>query len=132
MTHTMIPIGTVGERSETVNDRNMASVWGSGTLPVYATPAMILLLEVTAMESVMPFLGEGEATVGTLLDVKHVSATPKGMLVTCRTEHVEIDRARLRFKVTVSDAKGEIGTGFHERFIVKCDKFMDRANAKSA
>jgi len=126
----MVSTGIVSQRSSTVTEEDTAKAWGSGTLQVYATPAMILLIEKTASESVMHELQEGETTVGTLLDVKHTSASPIGMSISCRTELIEVDRARLRFKVDVSDSKGEIGTGFHERFIVRSDKFMMRTQSK--
>jgi fluoroacetyl-CoA thioesterase len=126
----MVSQGIVLEKTSKVTDENTAERWGSGTLPVYATPAMILLIEETAAESVKSELEDGETTVGTLLEIKHTSATPVGLEVRCRTELIEVDRARLRFKVEVSDSKGEIGSGFHERFIVKNEKFMARAQSK--
>ncbi|MFA6804948.1 MAG: thioesterase family protein [Candidatus Methanomethylophilaceae archaeon] len=126
----MIPLGTVNEKTSEVTEENTAKTWGSGTLPVYATPAMVLLIEETAAESAEAGLQEGETTVGTLLDIKHTSASPVGMGVRCRTELVEVDRARMRFKVEVFDSKGEIGTGFHERFVVRSEKFMARAQSK--
>jgi fluoroacetyl-CoA thioesterase len=126
----MVSTGIVNQRSSMVTEENTAKAWGSGTLQVYATPAMILLIEETAADSVVNELQEGETTVGTLLDVKHTSASPIGMAINCRTELIEIDRSRLRFKVDVFDSKGEIGTGFHERFIVRSDKFMMRTQSK--
>lgn len=126
----MISIGITNEKVSKVTEDNTALSWGSGTLPVYATPAMVLLIEETASESVISDLQEGETTVGTLLDVKHTSASPIGMDVRCKTELVEVDRSRLRFKFTVLDGKGEIGVGYHERFIVKSEKFMVKAESK--
>lgn len=126
----MVSVGIVGEGSEKVNTKNIAATWGSGTLAVYATPAMALLVEGTAMKSVMPALADDETTVGTLLEIKHTAPSPLGMAVSCKTELVEVDRSRLRFKFTVTDAKGEIGSGFHERFIVKQDKFMESARSR--
>lgn len=126
----MVSTGIVNQRSSMVTEENTAKAWGSGTLQVYATPAMILLIEETAADSVVNELQEGETTVGTFLEVKHTSASPIGMAIKCRTELIEIDRSRLRFKVDVFDSKGEIGTGFHERFIVRSDKFMMRTQSK--
>lgn len=126
----MVSVGIVKEKTSKVMNENTAMAWGSGTLPVYATPAMILLIEETASESVASFLQEGETTVGTLLDIKHTSASPIGVQILCRTELIEVDRARLRFKVEVFDPKGEIGNGFHERFIVRSEKFMIKAKSK--
>lgn len=126
----MLTTGIKGERTVEVTQNNTAEALGSGTLPVFATPAMIALIEATASGSVAPFLDEGSSTVGTHLDVAHSAATPVGMSATCTTELVEIDRRRLVFRVTVCDAKGEIGSGTHERFVVDNAKFMSKAQAK--
>lgn len=126
----MLTTGIKGERSVDVTPANTARALGSGTLEVFATPAMIALIEATASESVAPYLENGSSTVGTHLDVAHSAATPVGMSATCTTELVEIDRRRLVFKVTVSDAKGEIGSGTHERFVVDNAKFMSKAESK--
>lgn len=126
----MVRQGTEGTKSTMVTEDNTAEAWGSGTLPVFATPAMVLLIEETASESVASDLKEGETTVGTYVDVRHTSATPIGMTVTCRTKLIEIDRARLRFEVIVFDDRGEIGVGYHERFVVSSEKFMSKAQSK--
>ena len=126
----MLDTGIRGEKTVEVTPENTAEALGSGTLPVFATPAMIALIEATASESVAPHLDEGSSTVGTHLDVAHSAATPVGMSVTCVTELVEIDRRRLVFRVTVTDGKGEIGSGTHERFVVDNAKFMSKAQSK--
>ena len=107
-----------------------ADAWGSGGLTVYATPAMIALMENTAWASVEPCMEEGRSTVGTKLDVSHLSASPVGARITCETELVEIDGRRLVFKVSASDDAGLIGEGMHERFIINTEKFMARTEAK--
>ena len=107
-----------------------ADAWGSGGLQVYATPAMIALMENTAWASVEPFMEEGRSTVGTKLDVSHLSASPVGARITCESELVEVDGRRLVFKVSASDDAGLIGEGMHERFIINVDKFMARTEAK--
>lgn len=114
----------------TVTEKDTAVFYGSGTLEVYATPAMAALMENTAMNSVSPYLSEGEATVGTLLNIKHLSATPIGCTVSCESELVEIDGRRLVFKVTARDSAGLIGEGTHERFIISAEKFMDKTKSK--
>lgn len=126
----MVETGIIGQCATEVTFENTAKALGSGTVQVFATPAMVLLIEKTASESVAPFLDEGKTSVGTYLDVKHTSATPVGMTVRCRTELIEVDRARLRFSVTVVDDAGEVGVGFHERFVVDAGKFESRAKAK--
>lgn len=107
-----------------------ANAWGSGGLEVYATPAMIALMENTAWSSVEPYMEEGRSTVGTHLDVSHLSASPVGARITCESELVEVDGRRLVFKVSASDNAGPIGEGVHERFIINVDKFMARTEAK--
>ena len=99
-------------------------------MPVLATPRMILLIEQTACDALRGKLPEGDTSVGTLVDVAHVSASPVGSEVVCRTEVVEVDRARIRFKVTVTDSFSDVGTGYHERFVVHSDKFLAKANSK--
>ena len=126
----MLSTGIKGRKTTEVTQENTAEAVGSGTLPVFATPAMIALIEATASGSVAPFLEEGSSTVGTHLDIAHSSATPVGMSATCETELVEVDRRRLVFRVVVTDAKGEIGSGTHERFVVDNAKFMSKAESK--
>ena len=113
-----------------VNSNNTAEAMGSGTLSVFATPAMVALIEETAWRSVAPYLEEGQSTVGTKLDIEHVSPTPVGMTVKCETELTEVDGRRLKFNANVYDETGLIGTGTHERFIVNSTKFQSKANSK--
>lgn len=126
----MLTIGITKSLTECVIEEKTAKVVGSGSLLVYATPAMIALMEKTSAQLVEPFLTEGEGTVGTSVNIKHISATPVGMSVTCNSELVEIDKKRLVFKVEAFDEKGKIGEGTHERFIINNDRFMERVNSK--
>lgn len=111
------------------SDMSALSV-GSGTLKVFATPAMIALIEETAWRSVAPSLEKGQSTVGTKLNVSHVAPTPIGMNVKCETELTQVDGRRLVFNVNVYDETGLIGTGVHERFIINADKFQSKTDAK--
>lgn len=120
----MLEPGIKNKKTVLVQEKDTAVAHGSGLLPVFATPAMIALMENTAMESVLPHLAEGEGTVGTRIDVKHVAATPVGGEVTCESELMEIDRRRLVFTVHACDARGTVGEGTHERFIVNNEKFL--------
>ena len=122
--------GVRGTREVTVNNQNTARALGSGGLDVYATPAMIADLEFCAAASVHPLLPAGSSTVGTRIDIKHLSATPVGMLVRCETELIEIDRRRLVFSCRVYDDAGLIGEGTQERFIVDNAKFMEKTEQK--
>lgn len=123
-------IGITGKQTITVTEEKTAQAMGSGTLPVFATPAMIALMENTASKSVEAKLDEGAGTVGTLINVKHVAATRVGMDVTCETKLVEVDRKRLVFEVKAYDAAGVIGEGTHERFIIDNERFLAKAEAK--
>lgn len=123
-------IGIIGKQEIIVTEEKTAKAMGSGELNVFATPAMIALMENTACTSVAAQLEPGQGTVGTLMNVQHVAATPVGMKVVCETELVEIDRRRLMFRVKASDEAGLIGEGTHERFIVDNTKFQSRADAK--
>ena len=122
--------GIRGEQMIIVTEQQTAKYLGSGELAVFATPCMIALMENTAYKSVQPFLDPGQGTVGTLLNVKHLAATPVGMEVRCETRLIEIDRKRLVFEVEAFDACGLIGEGTHERFVIDNQKFMQKANGK--
>ena len=126
----MLETGIKGTKEIMVTNENTAKTMGSGTLDVFATPAMIALMENTAYESVASELEEGSGTVGTALNVKHVAATPVGMKVTCETELIKVDGRALTFSVKAFDEKVLIGAGEHERFIVFNEKFQAKADAK--
>ena len=123
-------IGIIGNQTITITEAHTAQALGSGALNVFGTPFMIALMENTARQSVQPHLAEGQSTVGTLLNVKHVAATPVGMEVRCESRLIEIDRKRLVFEVKAFDACGLIGEGLHERFIIDNEKFLTRTYAK--
>lgn len=116
--------------NEIVTDNNTASSVGSGSLAVYATPAMLALMEKAACEAIAPLLNEGETSVGTLLNVSHVSATPVGMKVSATAELISRDGRKLVFEVSASDESGLIGKGSHERFIVLSDRFTEKTYTK--
>ena len=126
----MLEQGIKGRQEELVTETNSAKEVGSGQLMVYATPAMIALVEKTAWMSVASYLEKGEGTVGTKLDVSHISATPVGMKVWCETKLSEVDKRRLVFSIMVYDEKGKIGEGTHERFVINNEKFISKANSK--
>ena len=125
-----ISVGLKHTIHTTVKQSNTAKTMGSGTLDVFATPAMVALMESAAYRSVASVLEPGTGTVGTLMNIKHVAATPMGMRVTAESELIEVDGRRLVFSVQASDEIGLIGTGTHERFIVADKKFMAKAESK--
>ncbi len=118
--------GIKNEKSIVVTDELTASKVGSGLLPVYATPSMIALMENTCADCVQPYMQEGDGTVGTSVDIKHVSATPVGKTVRCECTLTEINGKKLVFEVNAYDDKGLIGTGTHKRAIINNEAFMAR------
>ncbi|MBQ3281095.1 MAG: thioesterase family protein [Eubacterium sp.] len=115
----------------TVTKEITAKAMGSGELPVLATPAMVALIEEACWRSVADELNDGQGTVGTLLDIKHLSATPVGMRVACESELIGVEGRKLTFVVSVYDEAGLIGEGTHERFIVDNERFLAKAETKS-
>lgn len=113
-----------------VTKEKTAESMGSGTLCVFATPAMIALIEETAWRSIEPYLESGQGTVGTNININHLSPTPLDMKVRCETELINIDGRKLKFEAKIYDATGLIGNGTHERFIINVDKFQAKANSK--
>ncbi len=118
--------------TETVmaDETNTAAAMGSGTLRVFSTPSMIALMEKTCYTCVQAHLDEGLSTVGTLVNVKHLAATPVGMKITSECTLEEVDGRRLVFSVKAYDEKGLIGEGEHERFVIKCESFVGKTYAK--
>ncbi len=126
----MLEVGIKNTITITVTTDKTAKVMGSGTLDVFATPAMVALMEQTAAESVQPYLEDGITSVGTKINVEHLSADPLGIEVTCESVLTEVDNRRLVFDITVSDKHGIVGRAYHERFLIKAESFMSKTNAK--
>ncbi|MEG1560065.1 MAG: thioesterase family protein [Clostridia bacterium] len=124
--------GMKNVRDAIVRQEDTAEKAGSGMLSVYATPSMIALMENTAYSCVGEYLDDGQTTVGTMINVRHVSATPIGMRIGCEAELIEIDGKKLLFKVRAFDECGLIGDGIHERYIVTTEKFMSKTQGKRA
>ncbi len=126
----MLEKGILGKSETIVTEADTAKAMGSGELSVYATPAMIALMEETAYKSVTSMLEEGMGSVGTSIEVKHISASPTGMKITCESELLEVDGRRLVFRVTAFDETGKIGEGLHERFLIDKKSFQNKADRK--
>lgn len=120
--------GAVYEHSRTVTGKDTAEAHGSGDLPVYATPALVALMEYTAKELAAPGLSEGETTVGIRMEVSHLKATPVGSSVRSRAELVEIQGRKMRFRIKAYEGDVLIGEGMHERAVVDAQRFMRKFN----
>lgn len=115
-----------------VAEDQTAASYGSGGVKVFATPAMVALLENAALKAVDPHLPEGHGTVGIHLDVRHLAATPVGMTVTATAELVEIDRKKLVFQVEAWDKTDKIGDGTHTRYIIDKAAFLKMTEEKAS
>lgn len=125
-----IEIGMRGRAETIVTPDNTARAAGSGLVPVFATPWMVALMENAAVQAVQGVLAPDEGTVGTRLDVTHEAATPVGMKVEAWAEVTAIEGRKITFDVKAYDNEEQIGGGTHERFVIKPDKFLARAQAK--
>ncbi len=119
-----LEIGLRASNNIIVQHTDSATAFGSGLVDVYATPAMIALMEKTALECVTPILPDGFTTVGIEICIHRIKATTIEKKVSCTAEFVEIDREKLVFEVSSKDEEGEIGFGKHTRFIIEQEKFM--------
>ncbi|MBQ2971023.1 MAG: thioesterase family protein [Ruminococcus sp.] len=126
----MLETGIKNTLTIKVTDDKTAKVMGSGTLDVFATPSMVALMEQTAAESVQPHLEDGVTSVGTKINVEHLSADPVGIEVTCESTLTEVDNRRLCFEIVATDKHGIVGKAYHERFLIKAESFMQKTNAK--
>ena len=120
----MLETGITYKQSITVQPKDTAAVYGSGSLEVFATPAMVALMENTAVHCLEGQLEEGQDTVGIEINVKHIKATPAGGKVNCKAKVTEIEGRRIRFEIEAEDEKGQIGYAIHDRFIIDPVKFM--------
>ena len=125
MDYTLTP-GASHTAEKLVEARDTASSMGSGTVEVFATPAMILLMELAARNAVQSDLPDGTTTVGTLVNVQHLAATPLGAKVSAKAVLKQIDGRKLSFEVEASDENGVIGKGVHERAIIDVKRFMEK------
>ena len=122
--------GMKAEKTEKVTDDNTAMKYGSGGAMVYATPAMVGLMEGACLMAVDPHLPGGMATVGISLSIKHLAATPVGMNVRAVAELTGVEGKKLSFKVDAYDDRELIGTGTHDRFIIDLKKFLQKVEDK--
>ena len=125
-----IVIGMKGEVSTIVEREDTAKEVGSGSLLVYATPCMVALMEGAACEAIEEAMDETKTTVGTELNIQHISATPVGLEVRAEAVVTAVDGKVITFEIHAFDEAGEIGKGTHKRVIVPTQKFLDKAYSK--
>ncbi len=122
----MLEIGLQAASEVKVSTNNTALALGSGDMEVFATPAMVALMENAAMKAVASTLPEGSTTVGTAMQTSHSKASKMGATITASARLVEIDGRRLRFEVKAWDEAGTIGEGEHTRFVVDRERFLSK------
>lgn len=122
----MIVVGLKYKSEVRVDVHNTAATLGSGDMDVFATPAMVALMENAAMKTVAQELTDGSSTVGALINVSHLKPSGIGATITAEAELVAIDGRKLTFKVTASDETGIIGEGTHIRYVVDREKFLSK------
>lgn len=127
-----IELGLKGRAELVVAFENTAAAVGSGMVAVFATPSMIALMEQAAATSLLPFLEDGQGSVGVHLDVSHEAATPIGMKVWAESEVTEVNGKQITFAVAAYDETGLIGRGTHKRACINVERFMSRVEAKKA
>lgn len=122
--------GLTGQASVTVTADLTAAALGSGNVSVFSTPALVALMEGAAVAALEGHLADGQTSVGTRLDVRHLAATPVGMTVRAVATLTEVDGRRLVFVVEAHDDAEQVGAGTHERFVVDRARFEARVVAK--
>ena len=125
-----ITVGLKGEVFTQVEREDTAREVGSGDLLVYATPCMVALMEGAACEAIAECLSDSQTTVGTGLNIEHISATPVGMEVRAEAEVTEVNGKVITFALHAFDEAGEIGRGTHTRVVINSQKFLEKTYNK--
>ncbi len=127
-------IGDIYEVTDVVTEQNTAASLGSGALSVFGTPFLAAMMENAAFTLMQKDLPEGKSSVGTRLDISHVSPSPVGMKVRAVAEVTAISEngKMVDFKVAGYDEAGLIGEGTHQRAVITVERFMDKCQGKLA
>jgi fluoroacetyl-CoA thioesterase len=125
-----LEVGLRGVAERDVTTDQTAEAFGSGLVPVYATPAMVGLMETAAVRALAGCLHDDQTTVGTRLEIAHLAATPLGDRVRAEATLTAVDGRRLTFALLAYDSTEKIGEGRHERMIISRDRFLARVGAK--
>lgn len=127
----MVSAGQTATATVIVTESNIAKTMKSGSLEVFATPAMCALMEETAQAAVQPYLEDGEGTVGISLSITHEAPTPLGATVTAKATVSAVEGRKITFDIEASDGVGIIGRGTHERFVINNEKFMAKVHSRA-
>ncbi|WP_456156475.1 thioesterase family protein [Veillonella sp.] len=128
----MVSAGQTAIATVTVTESNIAKTMKSGSLEVFATPAMCALMEEAAQAAVQPHLEEGEGTVGISLSISHDAPSPIGSTITATATVTAVEGRKITFAIEASDGVGIIGKGTHERFVINNEKFMTKVGTRKA
>ncbi len=126
----MVDVGTKRSQSWIVTREHLASAFGSGLVDVLATPVLVGFCEECARQMIDPGLPTGQKTVGTVISLEHLAATPPGTRVTVTAELVAVDRRRLSFSLEARDEVELVGRATHERFVIDEARFAASVDAK--
>jgi fluoroacetyl-CoA thioesterase len=127
-----IPVGAKGTYLLRVTPAHLANQFKDAALPkVFATPMMVTAMENAALNAVRDYLDPGESAVGTVVNIKHLAATPAGHMVTATAEVTKVDGRRIEFSVSARDETEEIGSGTHERMVIDMDRIARKLDAKA-
>lgn len=125
-----ITVGLKGEARTLAEREDTAQAVGSGSLLVYATPCMVALMEGAACEAIAGCIPEDKTSVGTYMEIRHISATPVGMEVWAEAEVTAVEGSTVTFQVTAYDEAGKIGEGVHKRAVINTQRFLDKTYGK--
>jgi len=125
-----IPVGATATKSVEVTKEMTVANFHSDMPEVYGTPMMIYLMEITAAAAIQQYLPNGWVTVGVVVNVKHLAATPVGMTVTAKAEVISVSDNTITFSVEARDGVEKIGEGIHVRAPVELERFQKRAKSK--
>jgi fluoroacetyl-CoA thioesterase len=125
-----LEVGLRGVAEREVTADQTAEAFGSGLVAVYATPAMVGLMETAAVHALDGWLSDDQTTVGTRLEIAHLAATPLGDRVRAEATLTGVEGRKLTFSLSAHDSTEKIGEGRHERMIISRERFLARVNAK--
>jgi fluoroacetyl-CoA thioesterase len=122
----VIKVGMSAERTLVVPPERTVGHFVPGMPLVYATPMMIMEMEMTSSDAIKPYLKAGWVTVGTEVDIRHLAASPVGAVIRTTARVIAVERRVIRFEVEAFDGGRRIGEGRHARALVNRDSFNKR------